>query len=275
MRSRPATTLLPCRLRCFAFACGLARCLACCLACWLGPSPPAHGQGTSEDYERAERLEQLTRNKVFREQVQPNWLPGNSRFWYQVSTGPQQHEFVLVDAERGMRQLAFDHERLAAALAQASGRPARGDRLPLSRLEPAADGGKLRFDAWGRRWEVSLASYELQPLDKPVESAAAPGSANLPTLTAFDSPRPSGNGGDETWVQFANQSDRPVRLFWIDAQGERKQYATLGPKEQHRQHTYAGHVWLVLSEDGTRGTYFEAAAAEATATIDAGALKRL
>ena len=54
---------------------------------------------------------------VFRAQVKPNWLPGNTRFWYRVQVA-QQHEFVLVDATAGKRAPAFDHARLADALSK-------------------------------------------------------------------------------------------------------------------------------------------------------------
>jgi dipeptidyl-peptidase 4 len=64
---------------------------------------PAWGQGSKADYERAASLPQRTENKVFRSQVRPKWLPGGTRFWYKVQTGPETSEWVVVDAEQGTR----------------------------------------------------------------------------------------------------------------------------------------------------------------------------
>ena len=44
----------------------------------------------------------------------------NNRFWYCNDLGGGKREFILVDAEDGTRELAFDHVKLAAALAKAS-----------------------------------------------------------------------------------------------------------------------------------------------------------
>lgn len=51
-------------------------------------------------------LPKLTENKVFRDQVKPNWLLDSKSFWYRVQVGPQTHEFVLIHAETGTRKTA-------------------------------------------------------------------------------------------------------------------------------------------------------------------------
>ncbi len=45
---------------------------------------------------------------VFRHQFVPRWLPGEHRFWYQIQTGADTHEFVLIDARTGGRKTATD-----------------------------------------------------------------------------------------------------------------------------------------------------------------------
>ena len=89
------------------------------------------GQGTRADYERAKNLRRTTENKVFRDRVEPHWLPGGTQFWYQVKTGADAHEFVFVDADKGTREPAFDHTRLAESLTKAGVKGARGEKLPL------------------------------------------------------------------------------------------------------------------------------------------------
>ncbi len=44
--------------------------------------------------------------QVYRDEVNAAWLPDGVRFWYQVTTGPKQKEFVLIDARAGSRKSA-------------------------------------------------------------------------------------------------------------------------------------------------------------------------
>src|SRR5437588_10755084 len=101
----------------------------------FGLSTVAQAQGTAADYERAKDLRQLTQNKVFKTQVKPHWFASNARFWYRNDLAGGEREFVLVDAETGTRQTAFDHGRLATALGKAIGREVTSNRLPIDELE--------------------------------------------------------------------------------------------------------------------------------------------
>ena len=56
------------------------------------------------DFDRALSLPKRTENTVFRASFKANWLPDGKSFWYRVQTGPQSHEFVLINAETGERQ---------------------------------------------------------------------------------------------------------------------------------------------------------------------------
>jgi hypothetical protein len=65
----------------------------------------------------------------------------------------------------------------------------------------------------------------------------------------------SGASTSETTVVFENQTAAKVNLLWIDQQGERRQWATLSPKNMNsddhvKLKTYEGHVWLVQNEQG-------------------------
>jgi len=64
------------------------------------------------DYARALSLARRTEGKVFRDAVAPHWLPDNRHFWYRVTTGPDAHEFVLVDAATGEIKRAASAEKL-------------------------------------------------------------------------------------------------------------------------------------------------------------------
>ena len=114
-------------------------------------------------YVRAERLlpwnaARLTSDLV----IKPRWIDSDDRFWYRWKT-LKGVEFVLVDPGKGRRAPAFDHERLAAALSQATGVPCTANRLPFEEIEFSADGQAIVFDiataGAGGRWTCDLTSY--------------------------------------------------------------------------------------------------------------------
>ncbi len=70
---------------------------------------------TEKDYQHAESMMGYNTDRfIDRGNVNANWF-GNDRFWYRVLT-PQGSEFVVVDAAKGVRAVAFDHQKLAATL---------------------------------------------------------------------------------------------------------------------------------------------------------------
>jgi len=226
--------------------------LCACTALWA--------QGTRLDFERANNLRRLTENKVFKTRVQPHWLAGNTRFWYRNDLVGGTRQFVLVDAVKGTRQPAFDHARLAAALAKATGKKIEADRLPIDRLEFSETEPAIVLRGEGQAWKCDLQSYAL---------SAAKGDEKPPSsLPLLDGPRPSRRTGDETSVTFVNRTKAEVRVFWLDSEGERQPYGTVRPGEQHQQHTFAGHVWLVTDPAGKVLAVFEATEAPGTAVIE-------
>ena len=53
--------------------------------------------------------------------ITPHWFHQDNRFWYRNDLAGGAKEFILVDAEHGTRQPAFDHQKLAAGLSKAAG----------------------------------------------------------------------------------------------------------------------------------------------------------
>jgi dipeptidyl aminopeptidase/acylaminoacyl peptidase len=139
----------------------------------LAAAPAARAQGTLADYERANRLAGLTRNKVFKASVEPHWLAGNTSFWYRNDLTGGAREFVLVDAVRGKREPAFDHARLAAALSQQTGKEVKPTHLPLVALDFAEGGAILRLQVGDKVWRCDKAMYDLQEDKAPLAVPAA------------------------------------------------------------------------------------------------------
>jgi dipeptidyl aminopeptidase/acylaminoacyl peptidase len=220
----------------------------------------AGAQGTRSDYERALGLRDATANKVFRDRVTPHWFADNARFWYRNDLSGDAREFILVDARAGTRGPAFNHDRLAASLGKALDKTVEADRLPMDRLVFDDSGSLLSFTCEGRRWQCDLSRYEIREVPKDEQT--------ISSLPAGRRVRPSRQTGAETSITFLNRTDGPVDVFWVDSEGRRQRYATVDSGGQHRQHTYAGHVWLVTDKTGGTLGVFTATEEGGDAVID-------
>ncbi len=187
--------------------------------------------------------------RIYRDKVEPRWLAHDSAFWYRVATGPGRYEFIYVDAAKGLRKSAFDHERLAQALANAGIEGLSSSNLPLETLE--FTGGEITgFRARGKEWVLNGQDYSLQQRDVVRANSAASDDATAPSF--------SGRTGEETAITFSNQTEAEVELFWLDAEGQRRSYGKLKAGETRDQHTFGGHVWLVADASGKTLGVFEA-----------------
>ena len=216
-------------------------------------------QGTRSDYQRALNLRKNTANKVFKQRVNPHWFSSNTKFWYKNDLPDKASEFILVNAEAGTRRRAFDHERLAAALAKATDNEIQAHQLPITKLKFLESGSVLQFTNQGKRWNCNLDSYILQAVSK-----------NEQPLDSLKQTRmqASGPSREETFVTFINRTKNSVELYWVDTSRRCRRYTTIQAGKQHRQHTYAGHVWLITNQDGKHLAVFTATQEEATAVID-------
>ena len=119
---------------------------------------------TAEDYARAESfLAGATSGLVFGATVQPNWLSGD-RFWYR-NTIPDGAEFILVDAAAGTRSRAFDHERLAAAIAAVTGDTIEPLALPFGTIDLSREADRLTAQAGEVQLRCDLRAYTCSPTD--------------------------------------------------------------------------------------------------------------
>ena len=218
--------------------------IAIILSITLLPSP-AFAQGTRADYERAANLHRLTEGKVFRDRVRPQWFEDGKLFWYRAPTGPETCEFVLVDVEKGVRQPAFDHARLAEALAKAGLSEVRADRLRIGEMtfQPREHEVDFRIDR--KWWRCNLEKYEVSELSLEERPKPSPREKKPP-----EELRASVKTGEETAITFINRAKGEVELFWIDSNGKRISYGKIPANQEHYQHTFAGHVWQVVGEKG-------------------------
>ena len=74
--------------------------------------------------------------------------------------------------------------------------------------------------------------------------------------------------GNDIQLQFANDLDVSLRLFWLDQQGRRRGYGTIPPGETHDQQTFGGHAWLLTDPDDRSVIGFVAPEHDGIAVID-------
>src|SRR3954468_22911270 len=85
-------------------------------------------------------------------QITPHWFADDTKMRYRNDLKDGKREFILVDAEAGKRELAFDHTKLPAGLAKAASIEVKADRLPFDSIAFSDDMKAVRFDAAGKAW---------------------------------------------------------------------------------------------------------------------------
>ena len=74
---------------------------------------------------------------LYRASVEPHWFAANTKFWYREDSAKEKREFILVDAREGKREPAFDHARVASALAGHTTADITADHLPIDSIDSA------------------------------------------------------------------------------------------------------------------------------------------
>ncbi|HYE19572.1 MAG TPA: DPP IV N-terminal domain-containing protein [Tepidisphaeraceae bacterium] len=194
--------------------------------------------------------------RVHRESIDAHWSADRTFFWYRNDNPGNRREFILVDAKAGTRKPAFDHAKVAEALAKSLKRPVAADALPIDSIQI---GAQITLRGRTQSWRWDPATTALTPAPAPPIDAA--------TLAPLDRPRPSRNGGGETSIRFVNKTAGPLDAAWVDADGNRRKYATVAAGATHDQHTFAGHVWALTDPAGKVVAAFEATETPASAIV--------
>lgn len=148
------------------------------------------------------------------------WLPNSTRFHYTRTTA-QGVEYILADSS-GAKAPAFDHARLAAALAQPN--PAK---LAITNLVFTND--TILFTHANSRYELRLSNYTLRKLPQtaPLWSAG-------PRVTERTEPLPSPDGSSELFLRNYNlwlrPKSNPAAAIPLTTDGSDGNYYTLSPQ---------------------------------------------
>ncbi|HAB11491.1 MAG TPA: peptidase S9 [Planctomycetaceae bacterium] len=168
-------------------------------------------QGTRADYRRSAELRKRFSGKVFRDRIRLRWFADDRGGWYQVDLGGGKREFVLVDIRRRKRRAAFDHEDLAEALTEATGKEFDPEKLPLEGLRFSADRKHCWFRAAGKGWLCERDDCKLQEAEEPKDFDT--GSDRQPDdwkRPGFESPK-NRRSPDGAWEVFVKEHDLHLR----------------------------------------------------------------
>ena len=112
-------------------------------------------------YKEAAILDSVARNRIFKTTIQPNWQANGESFWYRNSIKDSVLEYYFVDASKALKQKAFDHTRLAEAVAKVSGKSYDATRLRISNLTYENNGQQITFLMDSKWWKCDLGTYEV------------------------------------------------------------------------------------------------------------------
>lgn len=184
----------------------------------------------SQERRRGDR----NQGRVYRSDLKPNWFAENSKFWYRNDLPGGEKEFIVVDAIRGIRENAFDHQAAARAL----GNDVNASRLPFESLEYDSSGKLTCFLAGNKRysWDIdagTITESATQPKDNQESSGGTPRGSRT---------------GAESSVNFINKLPGPVELFWLSADDTKQSYGKVAPGATRNQHTFGGHRWQIVND---------------------------
>jgi Prolyl oligopeptidase family/Dipeptidyl peptidase IV (DPP IV) N-terminal region len=146
---------------------------------------------------------------VYKAQITPHWFANDSKFWYRNDLRGGAKEFILVDAEKGKRDAAFDHAKLAGSLSKAAGSEYKGDKLPFDSIDFIDEGKAIRFKVGTTSWKCDLSSYECSKTEagKTEEKPAIEKPDCAEDIAQLESPWPQGLCPDVE--QFVMQQPPP------------------------------------------------------------------
>lgn len=204
---------------------------------------------TLGNYEAERTLSERLRNKVYRDNVKPQYWLGDT-FGYRNHLSGGRYEYIFVDASTGERRPAFDLSRLEQALSEIGLGLEEPDKLFLAHWSLDQTGKILNFRMKGKDWICNLDDYKLS--QKGDSAPAQPFSTKM---------LHSRYTGEVVYLTFVNQLDKPIKIFWVNGDDQR-QYGVLQPGDSYRQHTFEGHIWRVSDSSDRTIAVVEASAKE-------------
>ncbi|MGL5273372.1 MAG: DPP IV N-terminal domain-containing protein, partial [Phocaeicola sp.] len=121
----------------------------------------AMAQGTVKEYQQAYELRnKFSANKVYYDQVTPQWVENTNHFWY-VRRTPEGKVYVKVDAVKQKRTDLFDHAKLISLLGKQSSKEITPTSLSLESVRVNRGLDTLNFAFNNQLWCYAVRSNQL------------------------------------------------------------------------------------------------------------------
>ena len=134
---------------------------------------PAFGQGTAEDYSRAESLRTRVFGLVAGVVDEPTFSDDSKTLVYRRTAKGGGYEFVQVDLVALTKTAAFDQPAIAKSLEGATGRPWKGGYLPFANYRLSADRASMEFEASNAKWLPASSSGTSTTAETAIPSSSA------------------------------------------------------------------------------------------------------
>lgn len=146
---------------CLCFILGTAAFSAAAQQKSLVPYRPTAGE-MENIYQEADKLDANVRKVAANGDIVPNWNPDGFSFSYRKNLDASHWEFIYVDTHSGIRKQAFDNQKLAAAIAKATGNVQDATQLKFNTLFFTGS-GKVMVAKIDQKWlEVDLGNYAVK-----------------------------------------------------------------------------------------------------------------
>ncbi|TFH34543.1 MAG: S9 family peptidase [Bacteroidia bacterium] len=123
------------------------------------------GQGTPDDYKRANSLQEKFTGKVYYGNVRPQWA-GESYFFTYENITPDGKEYIIVDPVKKKKEKAFDTGKFATALSKKTEKDIDPASLPITSVTFNEDLKSFKFVLDRVEWTCWLPSYRLESGEK-------------------------------------------------------------------------------------------------------------
>jgi len=195
-------------------------------------------QGTQADYERALGLREKLTSLALNMPDRPAWIDKTSRFWYRKSV-KDGFEFNVVDAGTLKKKIAFDHEKLASALASVLEDEVDPKKLPF-RMIKFVDGEKsIEFEIGEWKYAFDLTTYACKKVGpaerrRPRRGFTMWQRGPFPQA-ASEEAKPSPDGKMEAFIKNYN--------VYIRSKDKKEEFALSFDGSEGNYYSYASIVW--------------------------------
>ncbi|MEO2020723.1 MAG: DPP IV N-terminal domain-containing protein, partial [Pirellulaceae bacterium] len=159
----------------------------------------------------------LSQGRLYKASIRPHWSADQQSLWYRNDLANGQREFILVDLRTGKRQLAFDHDALAAALTKSGLNGVQATKLPLDELWFDLPNDSVTLRTRGKHFRYQWKLNRLEKVDAPPTRKNPKGSGKPDSSKRPQAYRPSRQvSPDGKWTAYIDKHN----LFVRDADGD-------------------------------------------------------